>query len=75
MPDGAVILHGEHAPGCMHWNGIDISRTKGAILNDDVQDLMHQWVEKRSVSSDGTAWCIHGRSHSKVKVCPRVAPM
>ena len=53
MPDGAVITHKEHAPGCMHWNGIDLSRVNGAtILNDDVQDLMHQWVEKQAVSSD-----------------------
>lgn len=48
MPDGAVIPHGEHAPGCMRRNGIDLSRVKGAtIINDDVQ-----WVEKHSVSSD-----------------------
>ena len=53
MPDGAVIPHGEHAPGCMRWNGIDLSSVNGAtILNDDVQDLMHQWVEKQAVSSD-----------------------
>ena len=53
MPDGAVIPRGEHAPGCMRRNGIDLSWVKGAtILNDDVQDLMHQWVEKHSVSSD-----------------------
>ena len=51
MPDGAVIPRGEHAPGCMRRNGIDLSRVK-TILNDGVQDLMHQWVEKRSVSSD-----------------------
>ena len=37
----------------VHQNGIDLSRVNGAtILNDDVQDLMHQWVEKRAVSSD-----------------------
>jgi len=53
MPDGAVITRKEHAPGCMHWNGIDLSRVNGAtILNDDVQDLLHQWVEKQAVSSD-----------------------
>ena len=53
MPDGAVIPRGEHAPGCMRWNGIDLSRVKGAtIINDDVQDLMYQWVVKRSVSAD-----------------------
>ena len=53
MPDGAVIPRGEHAPGCMRRNGIDLSRVKGAtIINDDVRDLMYQWVEKRSVSAD-----------------------
>ena len=53
MPDGAVIPRGEHAPGCMRQNGIDLLKVNGAtILNDDVQDLMHKWVEKQAVSSD-----------------------
>jgi hypothetical protein len=53
MPDGAVISRGNHAPGCMRRNGIDLSRAKEAtILNDDVKDITHQWVEERSVSSD-----------------------
>ena len=53
MPDGAVISRGNHAPGCMCRNGIDLSRAKEAtILNNDVKDPMHQWVEEHSVSSD-----------------------
>ena len=52
MPDGAVISCGKHAPGCMRRNGIDLSRAEGATLNDNVEDLMHQWAEKHSVSSD-----------------------
>jgi hypothetical protein len=52
MPNGDVIPCGSHAPGCMRRNGFDLSRAEGTILNDDVKDLMHLWVEECSLSSD-----------------------